>query len=166
MPLALKEKELAAVGISVAAGCKPCTDYHVKAVRAAGAADGEIRQAIADAICVRESALKVMKAHGLQLLGESGGDTGCGCAESNRTKELVSIGAAYAVNCTSNLQQHLAAAKNLGIDDEELSEVLSLAGFIKEKAASHVEKIGPLGDNAADIRNPSRQTASAGCGCG
>jgi len=35
--LSEKEKELVAVGASVAAGCIPCTRYHVKAVQAAGA---------------------------------------------------------------------------------------------------------------------------------
>jgi AhpD family alkylhydroperoxidase len=45
MPITKKEKELAAVGISIAAGCKPCTDYHMKAVREAGASDDEIRRA-------------------------------------------------------------------------------------------------------------------------
>ena len=33
------EKELVAVAISVAAGCKPCTDYHVEAVRKVGATE-------------------------------------------------------------------------------------------------------------------------------
>ncbi len=36
MVIRLKERELAAVGISVAAGCKPCTDHHVKQAREAG----------------------------------------------------------------------------------------------------------------------------------
>ena len=47
MTLRLKEKELAAVG--VVTGCKPCTDYHVKAAREARASDEEIKQAVADA---------------------------------------------------------------------------------------------------------------------
>ena len=54
MAITVKEKELAAVGISVASGCKPCTNYHVKAVREAGASDEEIKQAVADALSVPE----------------------------------------------------------------------------------------------------------------
>ena len=32
-----KEKELIAVGASIAAGCRPCTEHHVNAAREAGA---------------------------------------------------------------------------------------------------------------------------------
>ena len=42
MAITPKEKELAAVGMSIATGCKPCTDFHVKAARKSGASDAEI----------------------------------------------------------------------------------------------------------------------------
>ncbi len=139
MSISPKEKELAAVGISVAAGCIPCTNYHIKEVGKAGATDDEICKAIADAKCVSDSALKIMVANGLAQLGEVAGDTDCGCADTNRIKEIVSVGAAYAVNCTTNLDKHLEAARNEGISDEELNEVVELAKMIKGKAASHLE---------------------------
>ncbi len=60
MTLHPKEKELTAVGISVTTGCKPCTDYHIDAVRKAGATEEEIRQAVADALHVRRNALAVI----------------------------------------------------------------------------------------------------------
>ncbi len=72
MTITVKEKELAAVGISVASGCKPCTNYHVKAVREAGASDEEIKQAVADALSVRKSATDFMKVHALARLGQEG----------------------------------------------------------------------------------------------
>jgi AhpD family alkylhydroperoxidase len=50
---AFKEKELAAVGISIAAGCKPCTDFHVKKAREVGASEAEIKQSMSDAVSVR-----------------------------------------------------------------------------------------------------------------
>ena len=56
MSLTSIERELAAVGISVASGCKLCTNYHVKAVREAGASEEEIKQAISDALSVRVTA--------------------------------------------------------------------------------------------------------------
>ena len=37
MTMTPKEKELVAIGISVAAGCKPCTDHHVAVARKARA---------------------------------------------------------------------------------------------------------------------------------
>jgi AhpD family alkylhydroperoxidase len=50
-----KQKELVAVGASIAAGCRPCTTHHVAAARAAGAGDVEIRAAVQTALAVRDS---------------------------------------------------------------------------------------------------------------
>ena len=49
-----KEKELVAVGISVAAGCRPCTKYHFKHAREMAISDDEIRQTVTDAINLRK----------------------------------------------------------------------------------------------------------------
>ena len=69
-----KDKELAAVGISVAAGCKPCTIYHVKEARQAGASDEEMKRVAAAALDVREGATEIMRFHVLARLGEGGDD--------------------------------------------------------------------------------------------
>lgn len=142
MAITAKEKELAAVGISVASGCKPCTNYHVKAVREAGASDEEIKQAVAAALSVRKSATDYMKAHALARLDQEGSHSHTdGPGSTNRVRELVSVGAAFGVNCTSNLKEHLAAAETVGITQEEVAEIVKLAAFIKERAASHVERL-------------------------
>ena len=65
MALTLKEKELVAVGSSVAAGCKPCTRYHLREARKAEASDAEIHRAVADAASVRSNATEIMEGHGL-----------------------------------------------------------------------------------------------------
>ena len=62
MSLTVKEKELVNIGASVATGCKPCTDYHFRKLREVGALDAEIRQAISDAMIVRDSAREIMEA--------------------------------------------------------------------------------------------------------
>src|SRR6266536_2810675 len=93
-----KENELAAVGISIAAGCKPCTDYHMKAVRQAGTSDGEIRQAIQDAMSLRNVATAIMEKYGLSHLGETGTEQAV-VPPRDRVAELVGLGAAFAVNC-------------------------------------------------------------------
>ena len=145
-----KEKELVAVAISVAAGCKPCTDYHVKAVRKVGACDDEIRQAVADALAVRESATAIMKAYALACLGESKQQGKAKQArETRRLKELVSIGAAFGVNCVSNLEDHLAAARAMGISHEDIARVIRLAAYIKKRAAAHVERLAGMTQEAA-----------------
>ena len=142
MAITPKEKELAAVGISVATGCKPCTDHHIKAVRKARASDKEIKQAVADALEVRKCATEIMGAYALAHLGENTVvNTGARADEITRATELVSVGAAFAVNCVATLERHLAAAKAVGISQEEISTIVQLATFIKGKAASHVEHL-------------------------
>ena len=142
MAITSKEKELAAVGISVATGCKPCTEFHVKKVREAGASDTEIKQAMTDAFAVRRGATEIMEAYGLAPLGEGkpAFDSGS-VGRTDRVKELVCIGAAFGVNCVSSLKTHLEAADSVGISHEEIATIVKLAAFIKGKAASHVERL-------------------------
>ncbi len=163
MALSFKEKELVAVGASVAAGCKPCTNYHFKKVREADASNEEIKQAISDAMCVRASAKKIMEAHGLKHLGIVNNIDECGCSETTRIKEMVFVAAAFAVNCTSNLEKHITAARNVGISDDELKSVLNMTSFIKGKAASHVERI--LENIGRDASSAEKAEDSGECGC-
>ena len=100
-----KGKELAAVGISVATGCKPCTDFHVEAASKAGASDHEI-----------ERAMVVMKSYALKHVG---GPTDASppaddSRKGDRLGELVAIGSAFGVNCVSTLEQHLKSASEAG----------------------------------------------------
>nr|WP_269808424.1 carboxymuconolactone decarboxylase family protein [Sinorhizobium alkalisoli] len=161
MAITLKEKELAALGISIAAGCKPCTDFHVKKVRESGASDAEIRQAINDALSVRRSATDIMEAYGLTHLGERKSAADPEDARgTDRVHELVCIGAAYGVNCVSSLKLHLDAAEKAGISHEEIETIVKLSAFIKGKAASHVEHL------AESLKKPEvvyEQQVSACC---
>ncbi len=162
--ISVREKELAAVGISVAAGCKPCTDYHLKAVREAGASEGEVERAVAQALDIRRSALVLMEHHAWNRLGKgSQGDAGDQSGETSRVQELVAIGAAFAVNCTASLDQHLAAAKTVGIGDREVRVVAELASFIKGVAASHVEKLVGIQEDAAAQEKPPKAGRAAPC---
>ncbi len=139
MTVTIKEKELAAVGISIAAGCKPCTDYHMKAVREAGAADTEIRQAVEQAAAVRNAASGIMLAHGLAHLGDEAMPPAVPAA-GDRQAILTGLGAAFAVNCTSSLERYIELADDAEVTDLDAVEIAKLARFIKGKGASHVER--------------------------
>ncbi len=165
MAITVKERELAAVGISVASGCKPCTNYHVKAVREAGASDEEIKRAVTDSLSVRKSATDFMKAHAFARLGqeESHSDAD-GPDSTNRVRELVLVGAAFGVNCTSNLKEHLATAETVGISQEEVAEIVKLAAFIKERAASHVERLVKTPEQVEQAKAQRPSEAAVGDG--
>ena len=145
-----REKELVAIGISVAAGCKPCTDHHVAVARKARASDEEIRQATAGAFIVRRRATDIMETYALAHLGENRDVAGFGSlGQSNRMTALVCLGAAFAVNCVASLEHHLAVAEKAGVTEDEIEQIMTLAAFIKQKAASHVERLVGMSEEAA-----------------
>jgi AhpD family alkylhydroperoxidase len=55
MTMTILDKELVALAISVAAGCRPCVTHHLIEVRKAGADDTAIEQSVAGAVCVRKA---------------------------------------------------------------------------------------------------------------
>ncbi len=145
MSLTAKEKQLVSVGASLAAGCKLCADYHFKKARKAGATDEEIERAMTDAIAVRDGARKIMEWHGLKLLGRKlrgqETDPAVGGGGTTRITELVSIAAAFAVNCTSSVEEHIEAARSLGVADDDIQSAVDLGRFIKGEADSYCCKI-------------------------
>jgi len=153
MALDAKEKELANIGASVATGCKPCTDYHLKKARESGASDQVIKSAITDALAVRDNAREIMESHGLSQLGIAKPTcaTRAG-AGTTRIKELVSVAAAFSVNCTTNLQNHVNAARTVGITDDEIRAVLDAAQFIKGEAAHYVGQIVELEERNLQLK--------------
>jgi AhpD family alkylhydroperoxidase len=162
MALTHTEKELAAVAVSVAAGCKPCTSYHLTAAQKSGAREDEIREAVAVAAEVRAGASEIMLRHGLGRAGDT--TTGADAMEPTRSRTLTALGAAYAVNCTSSLKRQLKAAEALEISADEIQEVVQIAVFIKKMAATHVERIiAPERD--AVTQEPEARVAAGGCGC-
>lgn len=146
MVLTPKERELAAVGISAVAGCKPCVRHHLRAAREAQATDEEIARAIGDALAVRRSATAVMEKYALGQVGKTQGEkqgTVSEVSDWSRIRSLVSVGAAYTASCTSNLRKHLALAHKAGVSSDEVEVLLKLAVHIKGRGAYHVNKYLP-----------------------
>ena len=70
--LTLQQRELAAIGASLASNCIPCIKYHVRKGREAGLTDEEIAEAIETANTVRQvPARKVQEAARAALGHES-----------------------------------------------------------------------------------------------
>jgi AhpD family alkylhydroperoxidase len=157
--LTQKEKELIALGTSIAAGCQPCTAHHFKAVRQAGATEAEIRQAVDDALCVRNSATKIMGGLAEKHLGnEYGAEEPC-YSSKLLIGELVSIGAALAVNCTTNLETHVQAARAAGATDHQIQMALAVARAVKKVAQEKAETVAK-----AVVRSEAEAVISNGCG--
>jgi AhpD family alkylhydroperoxidase len=144
--LASAERELIALGISVAAGCKPCTSHHLRAAREAGVTDEEMMEAVAVAVSVRTHATEVMERFFLARLGprwRSKQGRPPRLDPPGRVGVLVSLGVAHAVNCTSSVRRHRGTAVAAGIPHADIDTVLKLARHIKGRGAYHVEKYAP-----------------------
>jgi AhpD family alkylhydroperoxidase len=170
--LTQKEKELVALGASIAAGCQPCTAHHFKAVREAGATEVDIRQAVDAALCVRNSATKIMTELAETHLGIGRTVEAPGCSSKPLIGELVSVGTALAINCTTNLETHLQAARTVGATDRQIQITLGVARAIKKVAEQKAEaittavakqKVMAAEPTVAELAEPVQATAPGGC---
>ena len=160
MSISIKDKELVAIGVSVAAGCKPCTNFHLKAASKAGRSRDEVRSVVTIAGRVRNEATEIMVQHALTqpVSAAHSSET----RDADRIAVLTAVGAAFAVNCTTSLAAYLEAAERIGLASAEVAEVVELARFIKQMGASHVEKMVEAdGTEFAD----SQETGVTRCGC-
>ena len=161
MSISALDKELVAIAVSVAAGCRPCTAYHLAAARRAGAADPAIQTAVASAVCVRSSATEGMRRQALELGPQP---DGCGCSAKTAWEELAALGASLAVNCTENIDKHLAAARALGVAQNDVDEVLALVESIRARAISHgTARITGSGAHAVAQNNDCARPSASCC---
>ncbi len=142
MVMTPKERELVAVGVSVAVGCWTCTNFHTREAHTVGAAEADIRRAIVRAVEIRRTAANMIEAHAIaRLEGLSGTEDAAAAATESRLGALVSVGAALAAACPVNLKVALAAADTVGVTEDEVTEIATLATFIRSKAASNVRRM-------------------------
>jgi AhpD family alkylhydroperoxidase len=170
-----KEQELVAVGASVAAGCRPCTAHHVRAARAAGADKEEIRQAVNDALGVRRSASDIMARLAAKYLGDAPAEEALHVSERSLMGELVSVGAALAVNCAISLETHLSAAYEQGASVRQIQTALGIARAVKNMAAKKADEVVTKiagesqvcgGDCSCRTDTTRSPATSAVCSCG
>ena len=162
------DRELVGIGASVGAGCQSCLEYHLDAGSRAGLDQPMLLRAMEDAECVRRSASGQLSALGRERLGVVPEQPADCCDTSDRTKELVAVGAAVAANSQTNLEKHLAAAQLVGLSSRELDEAVRLARAVQRRSAEI------LADGVAALLARSRPaeatlaSVSADCGpdCG
>lgn len=135
------EKELISVAVSIAAGCEPCTSYHVASARAEGAGDAALTGMAKIALSVRERATQKMASVALETIGAGEACAApCCCGGSlGRLEALASAASALAANCGSGVPGFLAAARDAGADERDGELALALARKIKKVAAEKAE---------------------------
>ncbi len=143
-----KDRELIGIGASIAAGCQPCTNFHLRAAPIAGASDAEISQAVNAALEVRRHAMEGMAQLADQKTGAPVSNT-VSYQESPLIAELVAISAAYAVNSVPDLETHVTAARRLRATNGQILAAIKIARAVKILAESKVEEAASQGSGAS-----------------
>ncbi len=142
-----RDEEFISVGVSVAAGCKNCFEFHVEEARLQGITEDELVRSMNIGLDVRERAQAIAKEHGLRVLGRKLTELvtrteeqveGAAAEETLGTmiEELTAVASAFAVNCETSLERHQANARIAGATDDEIREAIRISQFIKGKADS------------------------------
>lgn len=138
--LAYKDKELIALGAGVAAGCLPCSRYHLRKATEAGSADGELKEAVSIAAGVRQQAALEMAWQVRRSIGGEGGPRPeTDPAPAHRLASLVALGAAYAANSPPLLKRSVEGARAQGASHGQMIETIEIARAVKGMAMTIVD---------------------------
>ena len=136
MRLEQREKELAAIGASIGANCRPCIEHHLPAGREAGLSESELADAVATAHSVHHQATVLFSARVEELLRREGGaPEPAALPERTRAHELVALGASVGANSHPLLDLHIAAALDEGLTPAEVEAALKMAEYVQGRAA-------------------------------
>jgi AhpD family alkylhydroperoxidase len=162
MRLEQGEKELAAIGASIGANCRPCIEHHLPAGREAGLSETELGDAVATAHAVRDEAVELFSARVEELLGHGSPAPEPGAlVETSKAHELVALGASVGANSHPLLHLHIGAALDVGFTPAQVEAALKMAEYVHQRAgemtadkARHVldEAAGaPAGRNGEEL---------------
>ncbi len=156
-----KEHALICLAASVGSGCRPCTAYHVKSARAAGACERSILLAVQTALTGRTSATSGMKEWAEQSQGPRPEVDRVFSASKRLITELMSVATAVTANSAPDLERHLAAAQESGATVEQIRAAIGIARQIQRVAQEKIEAI----TNRLDTGVPSQAAGPRETGC-
>jgi AhpD family alkylhydroperoxidase len=161
MRLEQREKELAAIGASIGANCRPCIEHHVPAGRVAGLSETELADAVATAKAVRDEAVELFSGRVEELLGRAGSRSApAALAETSQARELVALGASIGANSHPLLDLHIAAGLDAGLAPVQVEAALKMAEYVQQRAS---EMTAEKATHALE-RGTASATAAAGNG--
>lgn len=137
MPLEQRDKELAAIGASIGANCRPCIEHHLPAGREAGLSQTELDDAVATAHAMRRQAAALLAARIDELLGHGGPPPEPGAVvQPSKARELVALGVGVGANAHGLLDVHVCAALDAGLELHQIRSALKMAGYVQQNAAA------------------------------
>lgn len=137
MPLEQRDKELAAIGASIGANCRPCIEHHLAAGREAGLSQTELDDAVRIAHALRRQAVELLAARVEGLLGrDSSIPEPTAVAPASRAGELVALGVSVGSNSHALLRLHIRIAEDVGLELHQIKSALKMAGYVQQHAAA------------------------------
>ncbi len=136
MALDQKDKELAAIGASIGALCRPCIEHHIPAGRDAGLSETELARAVEVAEDTHRIAVTLLFRRSHELL-RAQPPTGAAARQkpTSRLHELVALGASIGANCHPLLEQHVAGALREGLSPGQVRSAIKMAQIVQQHAA-------------------------------
>jgi AhpD family alkylhydroperoxidase len=136
MALDQKDKELAAIGASIGALCRPCIEHHIPAGRDAGLTGPELARAAEVAEATHRTATELLLRRSRELLGIGEAPAGVAAqVPTSRLGELVALGASIGANCHPLLEQHIAGALRQGLTASQVRSAIKMAQIVQQHAA-------------------------------
>jgi AhpD family alkylhydroperoxidase len=137
MALDQKDKELAAIGASVGALCRPCIEHHIPAGREAGLTEPELARAVEVAEATHRIATELLfrRTHELLSSGEVPAGMAAQVEPTSLLDELVALGASIGANCHPLVEQHVAGALQQGLTASQVRSAIKMAEIVQQHAA-------------------------------
>ncbi len=162
--LTLKEIQLVNLSGSIAAGCQPCTRYHINRCKDAGMSDKEIHNVVIKAEKICNRAFEEMKSRALKrVLNIKDGKVGLRPESDNRHDVLIGIMVSYTVNSTTLFEEYLQSAEKVEIGRKEISKIIEISKFIYDKAKAHVDILSE--ETGIEKQIIEGNNCSPRCGC-
>ena len=110
-----KEKELIAIGGSIAAGCVKCSHYHCRQAFEQGANRDEVLSAVIGATKVINDSVEILQRTAYELMDIERDNVTTGTSEATDSlTALIKLAAAVAVNSVADTRRYIEAANRLG----------------------------------------------------
>lgn len=137
MALEQQDKELAAIGASIGALCRPCIEHHIPAGRDAGLSETELARAVEVAEDTHRIAVTLLFRRSHELLRSTQAPPGVPppLQPTSQLDELAALGASIGANCHPLLEQHVAGALREGLSPGQVRSAIKMAQIVQQHAA-------------------------------
>ena len=162
--LTVKESQIVNLSGSIAAGCQPCTRYHINRCKDSGMSDKEIHNVVIQIEKIWNSAFEEMKSRALKrVLNIKDGKVGLHHECDNRHDVLIGITVSYTINSTALFEEYLQSAKKVEISRKEIIGIIETSKFIYDKAKAHVDILSE--ESGIEKQKIESNDCTPRCGC-